>query len=223
VGYKDPKFDPWVGYHLEGMQIFPNSYTNTRSKTYGHWGALTLQSAVSLGRGRHCVRTLCKLARQYIHNRTVLPINPYGKWCNSLLINEDLAADINLHLQEIGNHITAEKLVLYLSQPEVMEKHGITKQISVSTARCYLHALGYRFSHPKTGQYSDGHERQDIVFERDKKYIPAIKKLEAQMQHWDRDGRTEFGPPPAGKRVIVWYQDESIFYAHDRKRKNWHH
>ncbi|KAJ7337521.1 hypothetical protein DFH08DRAFT_812849 [Mycena albidolilacea] len=113
-------------------------------------------------------------------------------WCNSLLINEDLAANINLHLQEIGNHITTEKLVLYLS---------------VSAGR----------------QYSDGHERPDIVFERDKKYIPALKKLEARMQHWDRDGRPEFGPPPAGKWVIIWYQDESIFYVHNRKRKNWHH
>ncbi|KAF7334396.1 Retrovirus-related Pol polyprotein from transposon 17.6 [Mycena venus] len=76
-GYKDPKFDPWVKYCLEGMRIFLNPYTDTRSKTYGHWGASALQSAVSLGHGRHCVRTLCKLARQYIHDRTVLPINPY--------------------------------------------------------------------------------------------------------------------------------------------------
>ncbi|KAJ7676450.1 hypothetical protein B0H17DRAFT_910507, partial [Mycena rosella] len=222
-GYKDPKVDPFIKHRLESMHIFLNQYTDPRSKTYGHWGASVLQTAVGLARGRHCVRTVCKLARQYIHDREILPINPYGEWKDSLLIDEDLAADINLHLQEIGNHITSEKLVQYLSQPEVMAKHGITKKISVRTARRYLHALGYRFSEAKKGQYSDGHEREDVVCERDTKYIPAIKRLERQMQRFDRDGKEEFGPHREGKQVIVWYHNESNFYAHDRKVKNWHH
>lgn len=221
-GYKDPQIDLFVRHRLEGMRIFLNLYIDPRSTTYGHWGASALQASVGLGRGRHCMRSLCKLARQYIHDRSLLLVNPYGDWNESLLADEDVATDINLYLQEIGNDITAEKVVKYLARPEVMEKHGITKTISVRTARRYLNALGYRYSQPRKGQYNDGHERADVVYSRDKVYIPAIKKLEERMHHW-RDDRPEYGPHPKGKRVIAWYHDESIFYAHDRKRKNWYH
>ncbi|KAF7364541.1 hypothetical protein MVEN_00323100 [Mycena venus] len=221
-GYKDPKHDPFVRIQLEGMRIFLNFYTDPRSKTYSHWGASALQAAVGLGRGTHCVRTLCKLARQYIHDRKLLLINPYGEWKESMLADEDLRADINLYLQEIGNDITAEKLVQYLARPEVMEKHGITKSVTVRTARRYLNLLGYRYTMPRKGQYSDGHERPDIVEYRDKAYIPAIRKLQARTQHYSRDGHPEFGPRLPGKRVIIWYHDECVFYAHDRKRKNWY-
>ncbi|KAJ7018838.1 hypothetical protein C8F04DRAFT_1277102 [Mycena alexandri] len=73
-GYKDPKHDPFVRVRLEGMRIFLNLYTDLRSKTYGHWGASALQAAVGLGRGTHCMRSLCQLARQYIHDRKLPPV-----------------------------------------------------------------------------------------------------------------------------------------------------
>ncbi|KAJ7080900.1 hypothetical protein B0H15DRAFT_748478, partial [Mycena belliarum] len=222
-GYKDPDFDPFIRPRLEGLRTFLNLYTNPMSKTYGHWGASALQAAVGLGRGTHTMRNLCKLGRQYIRDRSLLPINPYGEWNESLLADEDLVNDLNLYLQEIGNNITAEKLVQYLVRPEVVAKHGITRTISVRTARRYLRAMGYRFTEPKKGQYSDGHEREDVVYERNMKYIPAIKKLQQRMRHWDKDNRPENGPALPGKQVVIWYHDESIFYAHDRKRKNWYH
>ncbi|KAJ6561739.1 hypothetical protein B0H19DRAFT_1068478 [Mycena capillaripes] len=98
----------------------------------------------------HHMRTLCQLARQYIHDRKLLLVNPHGDWKESLIANEDLAVDIK-YLQEMGNDITAEKLVKYLARPEVMEKHGITKTITVRTARRYLNILGYRYSQPQKG------------------------------------------------------------------------
>ncbi|KAJ7099117.1 hypothetical protein C8R44DRAFT_888573 [Mycena epipterygia] len=222
-GYKDPKFDAFVRLRLEGMRTFLNLYIDPRSKTHGHWGASAVQASVALGRGRHCMRTLCKLARQYIHDRSLLLVNPYGDWKESLLADEDIAADINLYLQEIGNDITAEKLVQYLARPEVMEKHGITKTISIRTARRYLNVLGYCYGQPRKGQYTDGHERPDVVYERDKVYIPAIQRFERRMHRWSKDNLPEYGPHLPGKRVITWNHDESIFYAHDRRRNNWHH
>jgi hypothetical protein len=74
-----------------------------------------------------------------------------------MLINEDLTQDIGLYLQELGKEITAEKLVAFLARPEVKDKHGITKKISVWTAQHYLRALGYRWKEASKGQYSDGH------------------------------------------------------------------
>ncbi|KAJ7187586.1 hypothetical protein GGX14DRAFT_580946 [Mycena pura] len=225
-GYKDPKHDPFVRLRLEGMRTFLNLYVDPRSTTHGHWGASAMQAAVCLGRGSHYCRTVCKLARQFIHDRSLLPINPYGNWKDTMLLDEDLAVDINLYLQELGKDITADKLRLFLARPEVMEKHGITKTISVRTARRYLHTLGYRFTSPKKGQYSDGHEREDVVYERDVKYIPAYKQFQKRALRYGRNGLVEYGPcekTGVGRRVIFWYHDESIFYAHDRSRKSWYH
>jgi hypothetical protein len=62
-----------------------------------------------------------------------------------MLADEDLATDVRNHLQELGKFITAEKLVQYLAREDVMEKHGLEKTISISTARRYLNELGYRW------------------------------------------------------------------------------
>jgi hypothetical protein len=61
-----------------------------------------------------------------------------------MLVDEDLKADINTYLQEVGKEITAEKLVEYLWREDVIQKHGITRKISIRTARRYLQELGYR-------------------------------------------------------------------------------
>ncbi|EEB86790.1 hypothetical protein MPER_16120, partial [Moniliophthora perniciosa FA553] len=129
--------------------------------------------------------------------------------------------DLNTYLQEIGNHITAEKVVLYLSRPEVMEKHGIEKKISVRTARRYLRYLGFRFMAPKKGQYADGHEREDVVAYREKKWLPFWNGIVDRIQKWTAENLPE-ATLITGVRIIIWFHDESIFYAHDRRRKNWY-
>ncbi|KAJ7622335.1 hypothetical protein FB45DRAFT_1091207, partial [Roridomyces roridus] len=223
AGYKDPGLDPFFRKRLECLRTFLNQYTDSRSKTYGHWGASALQTAVGLGRGRYCVRTMCQMARQFIHDRTVLPVNPFGDWNESLLVNEGLSSGLQLFLQEEPDNITPERVKAYLDRPEVREEYGITAGISLRTARRYLRALGYRYGMPTKGQYVDGHERPDVVYERDHKYIPKLKKLSERMRFYDRDGHPVFGPYHNGRRVVVWYHDESIFYAHDRKRPRWYH
>jgi hypothetical protein len=42
------------------------------------------------------------------------------------------------------------------------------------------------------------------------------------MATWDKD-HNEYLPTGAGKRVIAWFHDESVFYAHDRRKKGWYH
>jgi hypothetical protein len=43
-----------------------------------------------------------------------------------------------------------------------------------------------------------------------------------QMAVWDKD-LTEHLPSGEGKRVIVWFHNESVFYAHDQQKKEWYH
>ncbi|KAJ6524968.1 hypothetical protein B0H19DRAFT_897412, partial [Mycena capillaripes] len=123
--------------------------------------------------------------------------------------------------------ISAAHVQAWLAQPEIMQKYGITKQISLSTATRYLHALGFRFASPVKGQYVDGHERPDVRAERDNVYIPRLSSLRLRMRVFDKDGNDITVDIEAmvasGKRVVIWYHDESIFYAHDRHRKSWTH
>ncbi|THU98051.1 hypothetical protein K435DRAFT_661731 [Dendrothele bispora CBS 962.96] len=221
-GYKDPNIDHFTRHRLDGMKTLLKFYTDKRSKTYGHWSASSLMAAVSLNRGTYCARILRSLTRQYINDRTVLPINPYGNWNETLLVDESLCTELNLYLQEIGNHITAEKLVLYLHRKDVMERHGITRKISAHTARRYLKILGFRFREPSKGSYADGHERGDVVDYREKHYLPSWAGIMQRVLKWTSEGIPEYGPLP-GRQVIVWFHDETIFYAHDRRRRNWYH
>ena len=98
-----------------------------------------------MGRGRYCACQLAALVQKFLDDHTFLPVNPYGDWNQTMLIDEDLSNDINLYLQEIGKDISVKKVVNFLAQEEVKQKHGITKAISEQTARWYLNALGYPF------------------------------------------------------------------------------
>ncbi|KAJ6557572.1 hypothetical protein B0H19DRAFT_894702, partial [Mycena capillaripes] len=223
-GYKTPEVSPWVQIRMEGIRSLLSQYTNLESPTYGKWGASARQAAIGVGRSTYCARRFAVLSREYINCRKVLPVNPYGSWKQSMMADEDLANDVRAHLQELGKFIPAEKLVQYLAREDVMEKHCIDKTVHVSTARRYLDELGYRFTVGKKGQYCDGHEWEDIVYYREQVYLPALKGFQDRSCIFEADG-TVITPslPPGVRRTVIWYHDESIFYAHDRRRKSWFH
>ncbi|THU83314.1 hypothetical protein K435DRAFT_871413, partial [Dendrothele bispora CBS 962.96] len=104
-GFKDPKFDHFRRHRLEGMRALLSLYTEPRSSTYGKWQASSLNAAISLHHGVYCARVLRTLVRQFIEDHTILPINSYGNWNETLLVDENLVNDINLFLQEIGGEI----------------------------------------------------------------------------------------------------------------------
>jgi len=149
-----------------------NFYTHEQSFTYDAWAASSLQASIALGKGLHCARQIRRLTCQFIKDCTVLPVNPYGDWNESMLMDEDLCNDINLYFQEIGKEISAKKLMDFLAREDVQSKHGIEKQISERTAQRYLNTLRYHWSTPKKGQYADGHERDDVVYYREQVFLP---------------------------------------------------
>ncbi|KAJ8473629.1 hypothetical protein ONZ45_g16225 [Pleurotus djamor] len=223
-GYAPPDLDPFVRHRLEGMKSVLSLFTNPQSQTFDSWGASSMQAAVSGDRGTHCAQILRQLCRKYIEDRTVLPVNPYGDWNESMLSDEALTSDILLHLQGLGEYITAEQLLVFLSREDVMRKHGIDKRISLRTAQRWIKSLGYRFHEQKKGQYVDGHERPDVIWYRKHVFLQRWKQLEKRMEMFDSDGFAEFGPRvEGGKPVLVHFHDETIFYANDRRRKTWYH
>ncbi|KAJ7110999.1 hypothetical protein C8R44DRAFT_742773 [Mycena epipterygia] len=174
-GYIDPHLDPFTRSRIEGIQSLLALYTHASSSTQGQWKKASVNVAITMQRGSYCARVIRRLARQYIADRTILPENPYGNWNETLLVNEDLCNELMEYLQELGSTkdengrvsgITSDKVQEWLTRPETMQKYGITKKISLATSKRYLHALGFRFISPVTGQYVDGHERPDVRAER---------------------------------------------------------
>ncbi|KAJ7663520.1 hypothetical protein B0H17DRAFT_897953, partial [Mycena rosella] len=100
----------------------------------------------------------------------------------------------------------------------------IDKPVSLNTACRYLDKLGYRFKCPTKDQYVDRHEHPDVVYYRDKIYLPQYFKLQEQVAIFDKNGNpihNDFSE--MGRHVIIWYHDQSIFYAHNRRHKTWYH
>ncbi|KAJ4467808.1 hypothetical protein J3R30DRAFT_3662318 [Lentinula aciculospora] len=215
AGFKDLKLNYFTWSHMEGMRALLALYTAVDSHSGGKWVDSSMTAAIAIGHGKYCARTLRVMSRQYMQDRAILPFNPFGDWNETLLVNEDLCQELNLHLQQLyttDKGITSSQVVEFLSRPDIIQKHGITKQISKSTAIHYLHVMGYHFSWTLTGQYVDGHECDDLwkcthIFDKDRNDI--TDQIESLLA--------------SGKHVVLWYHDESIFYAHDCRRKAWYH
>jgi hypothetical protein len=201
-GYKVTEIDLWRRAQLDGMISMLNLFTNPDSLTYNKWGASACQTAISMGRGFHCARKLCELNRAFFADWEVLPVNPFGDWNHSLLVNENIVNEITIYLLSLGNDITANNLMGFLHGDKIKEKYGIEHNISHKTACRYLQALGYRYHSTPKGQYVDGHEREDVVLYQNKVFLLKWKKFMNQMATWDKE-LNEYLPSGGGKRIIA--------------------
>ena len=104
--------------------------------------------------------------------------------------------------------------------PIVAQHHPQVRQhISVRTAACWLHALGFHSSQSHKWIYIDGHERAS------KLYLRKLEILEI----------TRTPPPPCSdvpirvhceedeskKQLVLIYHDESTFHSNDRQGWLW--
>ena len=71
--------------------------------------------------------------------------------------------------------------------------------------------------------YVDGHERPDVVAFRNGVFLLAMEDLLDRKTKWNSENDTHEDPPEGVRRVVVWYHDESTFYAHDRRTRRWIH
>ena len=216
-GYKNPELDIWCCACIEGMCSMLYMFMNQESHTYNKWGASACQAAIGLDQERQCAWWLCKLNCAYFTDQMILPINPYGNWNKSLLVEDNIVNEINIYLLSLRNNISASKLVDFLCHQEIKDKYGIERNISHKTACQYLQALGYHYQATPKGQYVDRHEREDVVMYWKEVFLPKWKEFMDRMTTWDKDLKEHL--PPGGKRVIIWFHDESVFYAHDHRKR----
>ncbi|KAI0672728.1 hypothetical protein C8Q78DRAFT_1077067 [Trametes maxima] len=133
-------------------------------------------------------------------------------------------------------------IVHFMSEPAVLLRFGLNHPISLSTAQRWMHALDYRWTKTPSGQFVDGHEREDVVKYRQEQFLPAMAEYDLRARQWNQAGEevpldlppeqpTPTGTEPeAGtesrhrqRRVVYWWHDESTFYAHDRRQRRWVH
>jgi hypothetical protein len=197
------------------------------------WRECSLLAAKTAGHGIYHARNIRTWIRQYLTTQK-LPLHRYGKFRSSILEDEDLARDIQLHLTEIAKegYIRAQDVVDYIATPEVQERLGTLGnarpgKISLRTAQRWLKKLSWRYAKKKNGMYIDGHEREDVVEYR-KKFVQRWKEYEKRFVIYDNDGKVVsplqgFAVPGVRFRLILVTHDESTFYENDRRKTKWVH
>jgi len=174
--------------------------------------------------GKKRAQELRKWVNDFIDDREEIPSCDWKTSGWSLIDDEDFAQEIHTHLQSLKpSEICALAIVWFLDNPEVLSHLKRKKTISLETAQQWLKKMGYQWTYNPKGQYADGHERADVVDYRNNHFLPAMAQLLLHMTTWtSKDGGCQ--DPPAGiRRIVVWYHDESTFYAHDRRKKRWVH
>jgi hypothetical protein len=220
-GYKDPEFDHLFQYHLEGMKQFMWAYINLKSGFTGKWQAASLKTADNLEKRPALAKNLRIWTRAFIADRKDLPVNPYGAW-NEAVIDKHpkIAQEIHTHLQNIGKYVKAMDLVNFMDTPEMWERSGLKKRLDLVTAQRWMKKLNYHWGYNPKGQYVDGHKRKDVVEYRQNVFLPCWANIKARTHDWS-NGQPD--PLPHERKILVWFHDESIFYANNQRLARWVH
>jgi hypothetical protein len=236
--YKDIDFDKKSKKRLQDMHTFCLNFVRmeTRNQQQGNsgstWTLASVETAQILGYGKkECNKPgkkksedLRKWVRAFINDREEIPTCNWQTSGRSLIDDEDFAQEIHQQLQSLKpNEVRAEAIVKFLDNPEMLARLQRKKTISLTTAQTWMKKMGYRWSYDPKGQYVDGHERPDVVAFRNGIFLPAIEEILDRTTKWDTKNETHEDPPEGVCRVVIWYHDESTFYAHDRRTRHWIH
>lgn len=224
TGYKPPKIDGMFSIRrLFAMAACLRFYTNPKLG----W-TLTYSSeiaAVGAGYGVRFGKRIRQFVRVFI-NTDDLPENQYGTWNASVLEDEDLATELKEYLVECkGKYMRAEDIVEYLRRPDVKQRFKLDQPPSIRTAQRWMKKFGFRWGEDPKGQYVDGHEREDVVKYRNEQFIPIWTEMEKRMGWYDSKSMEYHAPAieQGGRIIMVWFHDESMFYANDRRLTRWVH
>jgi hypothetical protein len=101
----------------------------------------------------------------------------------------------------------------------------VIRGVSLSTARRWLHAEGFRFLRHRKGLYFDGHDRPDVVGYRQQDFLPKMKEYKPRLVHYVvGDVETELVAQPANfveRRLVLCAHDEMTVQANDAVDQYW--
>ena len=140
----------------------------------------------------------------------------------SLIDNEDFVQEVHVHLQMLGPYISAQAIIQFIDSPEMLDWLHQKKTIPIATAQCWMKKMDYQWTINSKGQYVNGHECEDVVNYWNNVFLPSMVKLKKKTQEFgSRDMPNSL--PSGIQHVVVWYHDESTFYANDRRQTCWVH
>jgi hypothetical protein len=138
------------------------------------------------GTGTHFARCVRALARHYKASGKLLRENCGGARSGrlyrgtSLLLHKGVEGQVRVWLttQKVGS-VTPQRLAQGLEN-EVFPSSGITplKPLTQRTAQRWLIQLGWRHSVIKKGVYKDGHDREDVITNRETSFLAKDADLQ---------------------------------------------
>ena len=150
--------------------------------------------------------------------------------------NEHLNRKVTEYVRQNSNvkgksNLTKHSLCHWINEellPNENLEPGFPRQISVETARKWLHELGFEVLSADKGMFFDGHEREDVVKERK---IFLEKMIETGFLH-PGDAPTPqaasafpssvpLAPADVREKTVVIFHDESTFQANEDQSKMW--
>jgi transposase len=174
-------------------------------------------------------------------------ISVYTKWGHNskyitLFDYEDKMLQAKKWIREVSNQkgvkaMTVEMFAKYCTDlmSDIVVNSKSNKEVSVETARRWLHQLGFEYSSVKTG-YNDGHERPQVKEYREI-YLASILNYQNQGYLFDdksqlidiyqdisfksRIAHGGFLKEGVDQPVIIVYHDESIYNVNDDQRSFW--
>ncbi|KAJ7061135.1 hypothetical protein C8F01DRAFT_1252777 [Mycena amicta] len=133
--------------------------------------------------------------------------------------------------QKYGKHLTSHEmprgLLKYIKEtvlPRLQHKRA-GKGFSLATMRRVMIREGFRFTEPKKAVYYDGHERPDVVADRNDCFLAAMQAIRSKLIRFEGGNVTKRIEPtsddPNFKPHILCSHDEMTTQAHDGKKASW--
>ncbi len=155
----------------------------------------------------------------------------------SIITDENIKQQFRIHLRGLTDlERTPQKFMFDLNERLLREIPRAPAKVCVETATRWMRYLGFDAEKAQKGWFTDGHERADVVADREQ-FLKDMVPIEARMRLFDKDGEecgVWHGPLcfvcaegldhkcEAGCReAVVVTHDESTFYANDGKKFFW--
>jgi len=101
----------------------------------------------------------------------------------------------------------------------------VSRGISLSTARRWLHLEGFRYTSHKKGLYFDGHDRPDVTAYRQDHFLPFMKSCESHLVRYVVGNiKNELYVQPSNyveRQLVLCPHDEATSQANDSSAKSW--
>ncbi|KIM30516.1 hypothetical protein M408DRAFT_22012 [Serendipita vermifera MAFF 305830] len=186
----------------------------------------SLEAARTVGRGESFARKLRAHASHFEKHGHLLPFPPRKKDPpKGLLSKKGVKPAIERWLGKLpAGKVTPRRLVKFVNK-KVLTRFKVHKTtITKRTAERWLHSFGYQSRRHKKNIYWDGHERADVVLDRER-YLNEIQEVQRLSKDWiEVDGKTVEVIPQlidGEKEHVILYHDECTRYANEPKDRYW--